>query len=76
MGPSLRTRSGRITKSYRELGVEDPEENFVTVLPKAFPDLIGRRETLPNPTGKKKAIIMRIKGGSAVEISTLQEAAL
>ena len=56
--------------------MEDPEENFVAVLPKALPDLIGRKKTLPNPTGKKRAIIMRIKGGSAVEISTLQEAAL
>ena len=68
--------SGLITKGYRKLGVEDPEENFVAVLPKALPDLIGRRETLPNPTGKKRAVIMRIKGGSVVEISTLQEAAL
>ena len=80
--------------TYRELSVEDPEENFIIVLLKTLPDLIGRRETLPNPTGKKtppnptgkktlpnptdkkRVIIMKIVGGSAVEISTLQEAAL
>ena len=72
-GPSLRTRSGLITKGYCELGVEDPEENFVAVLPKVLPNPIGQKKTLPKPICKKKtppdpigmkgAIIMRIKDG-------------
>jgi len=66
VGPSLRTRSNLITKGSRKLRVEDFEENFIAVLLK----------TLPDPIGKKGAIIMRIKDGYGVETSIPQEAAL
>ena len=42
--------------------MEDFEENFVAALPK----------TLPDPIGKKGAIIMKIKDGCGVEINIPQ----
>jgi hypothetical protein len=50
-------------KSYCELGVEDPEENFVAALPKVLPNPICRKKTLPCPIFMKGAIIAKVKDG-------------
>jgi len=60
-------------KSYCELGVEDPEENFVAALPKVLPnpickkktpsDPICKKKTLPCPIFMKGAIIAKVKDG-------------
>ena len=71
-GPSLRTRSGLITKGYRKLGVgisipqeKDFEKNSAAVLPH-----------LPDSIGKKGSIVMKVTEEYGVEISIPQEAAL
>ena len=58
-------------KSYCELGVEDPEENFVAVLQKVLPNTLSkvpphpicRKKTLPCPIFMKGAIIAKVKDG-------------
>ena len=76
-GPSLRTRSGPITKGYCELGVEDPkevtkdycelsvedpEENFAAVLPRVLPTPL-RKKNPPELIDMRRTLLMMTKDG-------------